>query len=254
MSWSGSASSLRRGCQNGGQNRWSPGYIGRELRLSTRGRLALPLELHGPKERQRLHLDQRACWQVAAEYGLVHRVMSQPPVRDYLPASWTNLAHVKAEHFSALAHYHTAMALCEGSCECVTPHACVSPQRLSAHTHGLSDPQQPTRESSQDRHTPSSPQLPVSPKVPHCRSIRKSAGSLVRHHRQGPGPNVAGCPHSHSSAGIPGLVETAERGAPGSAGQVGTYWGQLFPCSTVWLGRTFLIWPTLSDLMVLSLS
>ncbi|CAO2602015.1 Rhpn1 [Lemmus lemmus] len=61
-----------------------------------------------------LQLAQEAA-QVAAEYGLVHRVMAQPPVRDYLPASWTNLAHVKAEHFSALAHYHTAMALCEGS-------------------------------------------------------------------------------------------------------------------------------------------
>ncbi|CAO2602016.1 Rhpn1 [Lemmus lemmus] len=59
-----------------------------------------------------LQLAQEAA-QVAAEYGLVHRVMAQPPVRDYLPASWTNLAHVKAEHFSALAHYHTAMALCE---------------------------------------------------------------------------------------------------------------------------------------------
>ncbi|XP_057647938.1 rhophilin-1 isoform X3 [Chionomys nivalis] len=61
-----------------------------------------------------LQLAQEAA-QVAAEYRLVHRVMAQPPVRDYLPASWTNLAHVKAEHFSALAHYHTAMALCEGS-------------------------------------------------------------------------------------------------------------------------------------------
>ncbi|XP_050001311.1 rhophilin-1 isoform X4 [Alexandromys fortis] len=61
-----------------------------------------------------LQLAQEAA-QVAAEYGLVHQVMAQPPVRDHLPASWTNLAHVKAEHFSALAHYHTAMALCEGS-------------------------------------------------------------------------------------------------------------------------------------------
>ncbi|XP_052603996.1 rhophilin-1 isoform X2 [Peromyscus californicus insignis] len=61
-----------------------------------------------------LQLAQEAA-QVAAEYGLVHRAMAQPPVRDYLPASWTNLAHVKAEHFCALAHYHAAMALCEGS-------------------------------------------------------------------------------------------------------------------------------------------
>lgn len=53
--------------------------------------------------------------------------MAQPPVRDYVPASWTNLAHVKAEHFCALAHYHAAMALCESHCECVTARACVDP-------------------------------------------------------------------------------------------------------------------------------
>ncbi|XP_008832753.1 rhophilin-1 isoform X2 [Nannospalax galili] len=61
-----------------------------------------------------LHLAQEAA-QVATEYGLVHRAMSQPPVQDYVPASWTTLAHVKAEHFRALAHYHAAMALCKGS-------------------------------------------------------------------------------------------------------------------------------------------
>ncbi|XP_055482400.1 rhophilin-1 isoform X1 [Psammomys obesus] len=61
-----------------------------------------------------LQLAQEAA-QVSAEYGLVHRAMAQPPVRDYLPTSWTNLARVKAEHFCALAHYHTAMALCESS-------------------------------------------------------------------------------------------------------------------------------------------
>ncbi|XP_051015704.1 rhophilin-1 [Acomys russatus] len=61
-----------------------------------------------------LQLAQEAS-QVAAEYELVHRAMAQPPVRDYLPASWTNLARVKAEHFCALAHYHAAMALCESS-------------------------------------------------------------------------------------------------------------------------------------------
>ncbi|XP_028639276.1 rhophilin-1 isoform X1 [Grammomys surdaster] len=59
-----------------------------------------------------LQLAQEAA-QVATEYGRVHRAMAQPPVRDYLPASWTNLARVKAEHFCALAHYHAAMALCE---------------------------------------------------------------------------------------------------------------------------------------------
>nr|XP_045000543.1 rhophilin-1 isoform X2 [Jaculus jaculus] len=53
--------------------------------------------------------------QVAAAYRLVHQAMAQPAVRDYVPASWTTLAHVKAEHFRALAHYHAAVALCSGS-------------------------------------------------------------------------------------------------------------------------------------------
>lgn len=61
-----------------------------------------------------LQLAQEAA-QVAAEYGLVHRAMAQPPVQDYLPASWTSLAQVKSQHFCALAHHHAAMALCEGS-------------------------------------------------------------------------------------------------------------------------------------------
>ncbi|KAG3273477.1 rhophilin-1 isoform X2 [Ictidomys tridecemlineatus] len=61
-----------------------------------------------------LHLAQEAA-QVAAEYRLVHQAMAQPPVQDYVPASWTTLVHVKAEHFHALAHYHAATALCDGS-------------------------------------------------------------------------------------------------------------------------------------------
>ncbi|KAM5137679.1 rhophilin-1 isoform 1-T1 [Callospermophilus lateralis] len=61
-----------------------------------------------------LHLAQEAA-QVAAEYRLVHQAMAQPPVQDYVPASWTTLVHVKAEHFHALAHYQAATALCDGS-------------------------------------------------------------------------------------------------------------------------------------------
>ncbi|PNI46115.1 RHPN1 isoform 5 [Pan troglodytes] len=41
--------------------------------------------------------------------------MAQPPVHDYVPVSWTALVHVKAEYFRSLAHYHVAMALCNGS-------------------------------------------------------------------------------------------------------------------------------------------
>ncbi|XP_037588369.1 rhophilin-1 isoform X5 [Cebus imitator] len=61
-----------------------------------------------------LHLAQEAA-QVAAEYRLVHRTMAQPPVHDYVPASWITLVHVKAEYFCSLAHYHIAMALCDSS-------------------------------------------------------------------------------------------------------------------------------------------
>ncbi|XP_006152138.1 rhophilin-1 [Tupaia chinensis] len=58
-----------------------------------------------------LRLAQEAA-QVAAEYRLS---MARPPVRDHVPVSWTALVHVKAQHFCALAHYHAAMALCDGS-------------------------------------------------------------------------------------------------------------------------------------------
>ncbi|XP_025249980.1 rhophilin-1 isoform X2 [Theropithecus gelada] len=61
-----------------------------------------------------LRLAQEAA-QVAAEYRLVHQTMAQPPVHDYMPVSWTALVHVKAEYFRSLAHYHVAMALCDGS-------------------------------------------------------------------------------------------------------------------------------------------
>ncbi|XP_057592796.1 rhophilin-1 [Hippopotamus amphibius kiboko] len=61
-----------------------------------------------------LHLAQEAA-QVAAEYRRAHQTMAQPPARDCVPFPWTKLAHVKAEHFRALAHYHAALALCDGA-------------------------------------------------------------------------------------------------------------------------------------------
>ncbi|XP_036904766.1 rhophilin-1 isoform X4 [Sturnira hondurensis] len=61
-----------------------------------------------------LHLAQEAA-QVAAQYEQVHGTMARPPVQDYVPFAWTTLVRVKAEHFRALAHYHTATALCDGS-------------------------------------------------------------------------------------------------------------------------------------------
>ncbi|KAM9627029.1 rhophilin-1 [Trichechus inunguis] len=59
-----------------------------------------------------LRLAQEAA-QVAAEYGLVHRALAQPPARDYMPRSWAALVQAKAEYFRALAHFHTAVALCD---------------------------------------------------------------------------------------------------------------------------------------------
>ncbi|XP_045417299.1 rhophilin-1 isoform X3 [Lemur catta] len=61
-----------------------------------------------------LRLAQEAA-QVAAEYRLVHQTMAQPPVCDYVPISWIALVCVKAEYFRSLAHYHAAVALCDGS-------------------------------------------------------------------------------------------------------------------------------------------
>ncbi|XP_025249979.1 rhophilin-1 isoform X1 [Theropithecus gelada] len=77
-----------------------------------------------------LRLAQEAA-QVAAEYRLVHQTMAQPPVHDYMPVSWTALVHVKAEYFRSLAHYHVAMALCDGSREC-PPHLPMMLQRPPA--------------------------------------------------------------------------------------------------------------------------
>lgn len=63
--------------------------------------------------------------QVAAEYRRVHRTVSQPAVRDYVPFPWTTLVRVKAEYFCALAHYHAAVALCDSPGECPGPPVCV---------------------------------------------------------------------------------------------------------------------------------
>ena len=37
--------------------------------------------------------------------------MSDPPVKDYVPYSWVSLAHVKKEHYRALAHFYVAVGL-----------------------------------------------------------------------------------------------------------------------------------------------
>ncbi|XP_072458942.1 rhophilin-1 isoform X2 [Notamacropus eugenii] len=47
-------------------------------------------------------------------YSLVYQTMVQPPVRDYVPFSWTTMVNVKAKHFRGLSHYYAAIALCDG--------------------------------------------------------------------------------------------------------------------------------------------
>ncbi|XP_030046093.1 rhophilin-1 [Microcaecilia unicolor] len=53
--------------------------------------------------------------QVANVYSLVHQIMTQPPMKDYVPYSWTTMVHVKSDHFKALSHYYAANAFCDCS-------------------------------------------------------------------------------------------------------------------------------------------
>ncbi|XP_075229263.1 GTP-Rho-binding protein rhophilin isoform X2 [Lycorma delicatula] len=49
--------------------------------------------------------------QVAEVYCTVHTLITVSAVRDYVPYSWVSLVQVKKEHYSALAHYHSAIGL-----------------------------------------------------------------------------------------------------------------------------------------------
>lgn len=49
--------------------------------------------------------------QVSEVYGEVLKIISQPPVKDYVPFSWGSLVHVKKEHYRALAHYYVAVGI-----------------------------------------------------------------------------------------------------------------------------------------------
>ncbi|CAN7992173.1 unnamed protein product [Ixodes hexagonus] len=51
--------------------------------------------------------------EVAEVYAQVHKLISIPPVKDYVPYSWISLILVKAEHYRALAHYYIAVGLLE---------------------------------------------------------------------------------------------------------------------------------------------
>lgn len=45
------------------------------------------------------------------------KIISQPPVKDYVPYSWGSLVHVKKEHYKALAHYFVALGVLEHKAE-----------------------------------------------------------------------------------------------------------------------------------------
>ncbi|XP_062251889.1 rhophilin-1 [Platichthys flesus] len=59
-----------------------------------------------------LRLAQEAA-RVSDVYLLVQQTMTQPLMKDYVPFSWASMVQVKSEHFRALSHYYTAVALCD---------------------------------------------------------------------------------------------------------------------------------------------
>ncbi|XP_040569515.1 rhophilin-2-B isoform X3 [Lepeophtheirus salmonis] len=48
---------------------------------------------------------------VSEVFKKVSKIMSQPPVKDYVPYTWVSLSQVKKEYYSALAHYYVAIGL-----------------------------------------------------------------------------------------------------------------------------------------------
>lgn len=63
-----------------------------------------------------LALGQEAA-HVSEVYTEVFNVISQPPVKDYVPFSWASLVQVKKEHYKALAHFYVALAILDSNGE-----------------------------------------------------------------------------------------------------------------------------------------
>ncbi|XP_066946603.1 rhophilin-2-B-like [Macrobrachium rosenbergii] len=57
-----------------------------------------------------IELAQEAA-HVAQEYAQVLKTISGPSVKDYVPASWISMIHIKADYYRGCAHYHVAEAL-----------------------------------------------------------------------------------------------------------------------------------------------
>lgn len=182
------------GCWDGGRSGWR---LGRERQS--------PPESGRPSRACHVHR------QVAAEYRLVHQTMAQPPVHDYMPVSWTALVHVKAEYFRSLAHYHVAMALCDGSREC-PPHLPMMLQRPPAQGSwplcppAVTEGELPTHE--QVFLQPPTSCKPQGPVLPQELEERRQLGKAPMD--GGPwglrwSPTVAGCPPPHSRCLPPGV-------------------------------------------------
>uniref|UniRef100_A0A8C1B6Q1 Rhophilin, Rho GTPase binding protein 1 n=1 Tax=Cyprinus carpio carpio TaxID=630221 RepID=A0A8C1B6Q1_CYPCA len=68
---------------------------------------------------------------VSDVYSLVLQAMSVPLLKDYVPFSWISMVQVKTHHFRALAHYYTAVALCD--CPGELLNISVRPEKLNLH-------------------------------------------------------------------------------------------------------------------------
>lgn len=101
-----------------------------------------------------LDLAQEAA-QVSETYCTVQTLISVSAVKDYVPYSWLSLVQVKREHYSALAHYHSAVGL------------------LSHDLESLSDQ---TRQVLQYLHVDSDSKTQLDIKEPHDNHERKTLG------------------------------------------------------------------------------
>lgn len=48
---------------------------------------------------------------------MVNTAVTQEPVKENIPYSWSKLVQIKADHYRALAHYFLATILCDHECK-----------------------------------------------------------------------------------------------------------------------------------------
>lgn len=48
---------------------------------------------------------------------MVSTAVTQEPVKENIPYSWSKLVQIKADHYRALAHYFLATILCDHECK-----------------------------------------------------------------------------------------------------------------------------------------